>query len=308
MTDDRINEDISQAYIGPDRQGRSFNKNPREVCKEIGLTWHTALELCDRGWLSFDLERKPELEGHEEAELRFVGSIVACGIHESQLGMFLSDLRRPYRYRIERMYFDWLARKWQLLPTIPVLAEIEDIIDALQREGEVDVLRSLYEQIAEALDINHVDYRKKIIAGIAKSECKRISGSIIDDFERMTEGMSSGDDSPLNSIWDEICVQVQGEQSVIWGAYLEMIRVAIHFEVKKLDAEIQQAIWLQTDEGIDSEIDNVGNEAATFCEDDIKSYLQKIVLSAAADWTSEGIEKYLTKEYDDPFRDIDYKG
>jgi hypothetical protein len=298
MTVNRTNEEINQAYIGPDRSGRLFNPHPREVCKEIGLKWHTALDLCDRGWLSFNPEAKPELERHEEAELRFVGSLVACGIHESQLGMLLNDLDRPYYYRIERIYFDWLARKWRLLPSVPVLDEIEDIIDALQREGQVDELRSLYEQIKEGLGINQMDYRKKIIAGIVAKECKKISSDIISRYEALTEGMQLGNNTPLNNLWDEICVQVQGEKSVFWDDYLVDISLVIQHVVENLDTEIKQAIWLQTDAGKDWETDREDHEAATFCEDDIKYYLQEIVLSAAAEWTNKEIEKYLGLEED----------
>jgi hypothetical protein len=202
MTTDHTHEENHEGYVGPDRPRRLVNPHPREVCKDIGLNWNDALILGDRGgWLSFHPEARSELEEREEAELRFVGSLVACGMGDSQLGMLLHGLRRPYSYKIQRMYFDWLARKWWLLPGVPVLDDIYDIIDALQREGKIEVLESLYEQIAKALDINHIDYRKKIIAGIAESECKKISERIIDDFERMTEGMSSGDDSSLKSIW-----------------------------------------------------------------------------------------------------------
>lgn len=300
MTVDHTNEEINKAYVGQECQARLFYPHPRKVCNEIRLNWLTALSLRDKGWLSFDPEAIIKLEEQDEAELRFVGSLVAWGFDESQLDMLLKDLRKPYRYRIERMYFDWLARKWWLLPCSPDLDTIQDVIDTLQQEGEVDVLRSLYEQISEALDINQVNYRKRIIDGIANRECKKIVSNIICLFQQLTEGMQSGDDTPLNNLWDEICVQVQGEESVFWGAYLEDISLAIKREVGDLDTEIQQAIWLQTDIGIDWEIDNEGDDMATFCIDDIVDYVQYNVLSAADDWTNEEIEKYLTKEYDDP--------
>lgn len=308
MTIDDTNEDINQAYIGADRQERLFTKNPREVCSEIGLRWPDALRLYDRGWLSFDLEAKTELEEGDEVELRFVGSLAACGMDDRQRRMLFDGLRYPYRYKIDKMYFDWVAKKWRFLPGSLALDEVKDIIDDLQRDGEVDKLRDLYEQVSYALDSFQENYRKKIIAGIAKAECKKISSRVVEIFEGMTEGMQSGDDSPLKSLWDEICVQVQGEESVFWSVYLDMLRVQIQSEVENLDTEIQHAIWLQTDKGIDSEIDHVGNEMERFCEDDIKDYIERIVLSAAADWTNEGIEKYLESEYDDPCRDIDYKG
>lgn len=300
MTIDYTNNIINRAYVELDDQRWMLKPHPGEVCNKIGLGWNTALELCDRGWLSFNPEEKTELEEADEVELRFVGTLAACGMDEKQLGMLLKGLRQPYRYRIEKMCFDWVDRVWRLFPEKLGFDEVQDFINTLQRDGKVDQLRDLYQQISYAMDSYQENYRKKIIAGIAKSECKKISRKVIEIFEGMTEGMQSGDDSSLKSIWDEICVQVKGEESVFWNFYLDILRTQIHYEVENLDITIQQAIWLQTNEGIDSEIDNVGNEMEKFCKDDITDYIEKIVLSEAADWTNEGIEKYLEGEYDDP--------
>ena len=300
MTIDYTNNIINRAYVELDDQRWTAKPHPREVCKKIGLDWNTALELFDRGWLSFNPEEKTELEEADEVELRFVGSLAAGGMDDRQLRMLLDGLRQPYRYRIEKMCFDWFDRVWRLFPESLGFDEVQDFIDTLQRDGKVDRLRDLYQQISYILDSYQENYRKKIIAGIAKVECKKISSRVVEIFEGMTEGMQSGDDSPLKSLWDEICVQVQGEESVFWSVYLDMLRVQIQYEVENLDTEIQHAIWLQTDKGIDSEIDHVGDEMERFCEDDIKDYIERIVLSAAADWTNEGIEKYLAGEYDDP--------
>ena len=154
MTSDRFDRDIDCAYVGDDRQLRLFNPRSCEVCREIGLNWLAALRLRDGGWLSFDPEAQRELSESDETELRFVGSLVACGFDENQLEIFLEGLRKPYRYRIERIYFDWLARRWSLLP-LPSsvgLDEIRSAIGILREEGATDDLRSLQEEIATALE------------------------------------------------------------------------------------------------------------------------------------------------------------
>lgn len=63
-----------------------------------------------------------------------------------------------------------------------------------------------------------IDYRDRIISGVAKIECLKISRKIIRSLQKMTAGMQSGDGTPLKNIWDEICVQFQ--ESVMWDAYL----------------------------------------------------------------------------------------
>lgn len=156
MTSDRTSDGIDQAYVIPNNQLRLFYSHPREVCKNVGLNWITALRLYDKGWLSFDPETIAELKEPEEAELRFIGALVAWGFDESQMEILLDGLRKPYRYRIERIYFDWLAREWRLLPLPPENISIDDVqefIESLDQEEDVHVLLSLYQQVSEALGI-----------------------------------------------------------------------------------------------------------------------------------------------------------
>lgn len=154
MTSEWSHNELDEAYIGEVYQMRLFKSRPREVCREIGLNWLAASYLYNRGWLSFDPEVQRELSEPEEAELRFVGSLVACGFDESQPASFLEGLRKPYRYRVELMYFDFLGERWRRLPSpcTAGLDEIREAIDTLREEGEVDDLRSLQEEIAEALE------------------------------------------------------------------------------------------------------------------------------------------------------------
>lgn len=114
----------------------------------------------------------------------------------------------------------------------------------------------------------------------------------------MTDGMQSGDGTFLKNIWDEVCVQVQGEESAMFDTYSDIIQFLILGDVVTLDAATKQAIWLQTDEGIDWSFDKEDQEVPMVCEDIAKYILDGFVLSAAADWTNKRIEKYLEREVD----------
>jgi hypothetical protein len=148
-----------------------------------------------------------------------------------------------------------------------------------------------------------MEYQEKIISSLADRQCKWICQKTIRFLQKMTEGMQSGEDSPLESLWDEICVQIQFEQSMFWDFYLDYIQAIIAQEVKKLDAPTTQAIWLQTDAADEFlfrheeyEEDGDPDEALEWLcdEDDITNYiLNNYVLSKAADWTNAKIEKYL---------------
>jgi len=144
-----------------------------------------------------------------------------------------------------------------------------------------------------------MNYGDKIISDFAESACKTISKKVIRKIQKLIPEMQSGDDSLLKNVWDEICVQVQGEESWMWDIYLETISTYVASEVKHLNDSTKQAIWLQTQEGFDWETENEDKDTVDVCEDDIIWYIvDRFILSEAANWTNKRIEKYLEREYD----------
>src|SRR3974377_176333 len=93
-----------------------FPASPRTVCDEIGLNWWAVLKLHEDGWLSFSPEHTHHLDEAQEAELRFVGSLVAAVCDRNMLTLLLNSLAKPYAYDAKRLYFDWTVRTWRLLP------------------------------------------------------------------------------------------------------------------------------------------------------------------------------------------------
>ena len=137
-------------------------------------------------------------------------------------------------------------------------------------------------------------YRDEIISGIADRDCRRVARKVVRALREMTDGMQSGDDSPLRNVWEEFCVQLQSEQSPMWSAYLDTIESIIAGEVEKLDVPRKQAIWLQTNDGMDWESENEDQEEAVFDVNGIVDHiLHEHILTAAADWTNKRIERYL---------------
>ncbi|MBI2320562.1 MAG: hypothetical protein HYU88_00290 [Chloroflexi bacterium] len=58
-----------------------------------------------------------------------------------------------------------------------------------------------------------------LIAQLAERASKRIARRTVVALQRMKDGLQSGEDSGLRNLWDEICVQMQGQQSVFWDLY-----------------------------------------------------------------------------------------
>ena len=144
-----------------------------------------------------------------------------------------------------------------------------------------------------------MDDRDRIIASISEHECKRIARKVVRALQGMTEGMQSGDDSGLANLWDEVCVQVQGQLSIMWDYYEDIMLQMIEKQVHLLSVELTKAIWLQTDNGFDWDFDEEDSTEVEYSEDDIVDHiLSQYVLKFACDWNNRCIEKYMEREHD----------
>src|SRR5204863_4123716 len=131
-----------------------------------------------------------------------------------------------------------------------------------------------------------------LLAAIADRECKKLAQQIIQHLEEMTDCLLSGDDSGLKTVWDEVCIQVQGQDSPMWDAYVETIEDIVLGFVDDLNPEMKEAIWLQTREGEDWEPRHDEARIPSLDEDIARYVLDDYVLKAAGDWTNPRIEKF----------------
>lgn len=112
-------------------------------------------------------------------------------------------------------------------------------------------------------------------------------------------GLLSGDDSGLKNTWDEICVQVQEEESQFWDTYLEEIDTQIGWRLARLKPYELDALWLQTREGLDWQSESlIMREPEPVIINDIVEYLQGRVLAKAMNWTNRRVTKYLERQLD----------
>jgi len=146
------NEGAQAAQVLPTQQ-LLFPYSPRAMCDEIGLNWWAALKLYEDGWLSFSPESTPRLDERQQAELRFVGSLVLAGCDRSMLTNLLSSLPKPYAYYGSRLYYDWAARHWRLLPDPRANREAQftDWLDSLVEKQDIGSLSGIVELAHDAL-------------------------------------------------------------------------------------------------------------------------------------------------------------
>lgn len=134
-------------------QGLLFPTTPRAICDEIGLNWFAAVKLWEDDWLSFNPEEVEQMDEAQEVELRFVGSMVVGGCPPDLMGKLLSTLDKPYRYQGCRIYYDWAAARWRLLPEHKYdhQAQFAEWLDELVRVKDLDTLEKLGGMVEQAI-------------------------------------------------------------------------------------------------------------------------------------------------------------
>lgn len=140
------------------------------------------------------------------------------------------------------------------------------------------------------------------LRSIADLECARICRATIRDLQSLQgdQVLLSGSDSGLKNVWDEICVQQQGQESFFWQAYLDTITPFIAYAIEKVRRPVQEAIWLQTPEGSEweDEKESVSTSVPVGLDDITQYILTHYVLPAATDYRNRRIEKYLQRPFD----------
>lgn len=114
------------------------------------------------------------------------------------------------------------------------------------------------------------------------------------ELRKLTNTLALGEDTGLKNTWEEICVQIQYEQSVLWDAYEDTIDAIILAHVEKLEPHEKIAVWLQTTEGIDWQVRCEDKETPPFSCSDIVEYVRREHLfDLAGKWTNQRIRDYL---------------
>ena len=134
-----------------------------------------------------------------------------------------------------------------------------------------------------------------IVRRVAEIAADRVTRNVIRDLEQMTERLS-GDDFELKTTWDEICVQIQDQESVVWDAYDEIVRGMVGVFVAELPRHEQEAIWLQTEAGIEWTCEEPEKrEPYPVNQNEIVDQLACDVYSKAADWSNARVDAYLRR-------------
>lgn len=143
-----------------------------------------------------------------------------------------------------------------------------------------------------------MDFRDKLISEFAKIESEKISRKAIKYFQSLKgDNMQSRDDTNLKNVWDEFCVEVQYDNSLVWDLYVETAKQFINGYVELLPKHANQAIWLQTREGFDWILNNDDEELDFYAySGDITNYIfHEHFVRAAGRWSNKRIEECIDR-------------
>ena len=160
----------------------------------------------------------------------------------------------------------------------------------------MNLLNQRREYLIGPIDMSDAPSESAIVRAVAQEAALRITRKVVAALQRIRHTLS-GDDSELKTIWDEICVQVQYEESLFWDTYDKTARDIVGAYLAKLQNYEREAIWLQTDVGRDWDCDEPENrEAYTIGDDDIVDYLvRKYLYAEARRWSNTRIRAFIDR-------------
>ena len=132
-------------------QDSLFPYNFNEVLNQLSMSISSISLLYKDGYLSFDPAKKKELNAFEYYELDFVCSLINSCLSLESINYMLSKLDKPYSYEIDKVYYDFKAKEWKLIP-IPEEPSIEELIDEIADEEDYKRLKEIKAKIDDAYD------------------------------------------------------------------------------------------------------------------------------------------------------------
>jgi hypothetical protein len=134
-----------------------------------------------------------------------------------------------------------------------------------------------------------------VASEVAKTAATRIVAQTVSWLQTL-EATLSGDGTVLDNVWEEICVQVQYEESTLWDAYKETVLTDFAARFGELEYHVQIALGLQTPEGFEWRFANEpdGSNNPPTNDDDIAAYLwSEYLLPQAERYTNKRIRRFL---------------
>jgi hypothetical protein len=136
---------------------------------------------------------------------------------------------------------------------------------------------------------------EKILSDLIEYYTRLMVRKVVHAIRRLPEeAMCSGDDSPLKTIWDEVCVQIQHQYFFHWDLYDDMIFEICLDKFNGMPIEIQRILTYAA-----CERQNTSYEFRTTWPSIAAEYIRSNVYQLASDYSNKQISDYLDNSYID---------
>jgi hypothetical protein len=168
--------------------------------------------------------------------------------------------------------------------------------DAPSKPSESTDAQSRLQSKQRQPDLSHpMNAYEHIVFDLAGDCTRRIARRVVRRLQRSKE-LLSGDDSPLQSTWEEICTQVQFERSLYWSTYDEFVLSCVEADLPTLQTFELQAISLQTGSGTDWSCDDeADNKEAPVFTLEVVEHVAREVYAMASGWSNPRIRDYIDR-------------
>ncbi len=134
---------------------------------------------------------------------------------------------------------------------------------------------------------------------------KKLVKRFVEHSQNLKDGHTLlSDDSGLKNVWEEICVDMQGEWTFYHQTYISQIEMFVENVLYPKLTELEKTmIWTQTDE-FDEWIEELEEKhrnevnysidfSDMFCYDALLKYISNAIMQEAMNYTNSRIDKYL---------------
>ena len=137
----------------------------------------------------------------------------------------------------------------------------------------------------------------KLLSNLSSYHVSKIADSVIKDLMELKKDLLlSGGDSGLKNTWEEICVQVQGEQSFYWDSYEETINNFIEKALDEQPEVVRKLIMYVA--GIDIEPEGTEDEPVYSWEAAINCINDEIIMNAGS-FENRNVTRYLDQDFEE---------
>jgi len=137
----------------------------------------------------------------------------------------------------------------------------------------------------------------QLLSNLSSFHVSKIADSVIKELMELKKDLLlSGDDSGLKNTWEEICVQVQGEQSFYWDSYEGTINNFIEKVFDEQPEVVRKLIMYVA--GIDIEPEGTEDEPVYSWEAAINCINDEIMMNAGS-FENRNVTRYLDQDFEE---------